>query len=203
MKHLRRTDHSRGFDKKYTWGGGNGHSVGPPTLRSVGEWSFGWPPQIEGLKRMVEGMGIRLPPSSLRGSPIHGNHMRIGKARHTLVKLMGGGGNGHSVGPPPPPRVVKRHSVAPPRPEGGKQPPGVMLSCFKGRPPPNNRVYSRMPAYTRVYPRTLARHFSTLFLMSKKQAHKLQNGSLGDPKNTTKKIKMKSGMESGKDCKKH
>ena len=79
-------------------GGGNGHSVGPPTPRSAGEWSFGWPPGTEGLKRSVEGMGIKLPPSSVRGSPIHG---KIGRVKHMLVKLMGGGGNGHSVGPPP------------------------------------------------------------------------------------------------------
>jgi hypothetical protein len=38
--------------------------------------------------------------------------------------------------------------------------------------------------------------------MSKNQAHKLQNGSLGDPKITKKTRKMRSGMECGKDWKK-
>ena len=63
-----------------------------------------------------------------------------------------------------------------------------LLSCLKGCPPSN----------TRIAPRTLAYHFSTLFLMSKNQAHKLQNGSLGDPKITKKTRKMRSGMECGK-----
>ena len=61
-----------------------------------------------------------------------------------------------------------------------KQPSGGMLSCLTGTPP----QYPRILAYTRVYSRTLARPFSTLFLMSKNQAHKPQNGSLGDPKIT-------------------
>ena len=39
--------------------------------------------------------------------------------------------------------------------------------------------------------------------MSKNQAHKLQNGSPGEPRSTNKAIKMRSGMESGKNCTKY
>ena len=66
-----------------------------------------------------------------------------------------------------------------------------LLSCLKG-PPPSRRDF-------RKHPQTLFRLF---FLMSKNQAHKLQNGSLGDPKITKKTRKMRSGMECGKDWKK-
>ena len=77
-----------------------------------------------------------------------------------------------------------------------KQPLERMLSCLKGQPP----QYSHIPAYTRVHPHDLVR----LFLMSKNQAHKLQNGeSLGDTKITKKTTKIRSGMESGKDCEKY
>ena len=65
---------------------------------------------------------------------------------------------------------------------------------FKGTPPG-----SRPVAYTRKQSQTL---FRLLFLMSKNQAHKLQNGSLGDPKITKKTRKMRSGMECGKASKK-
>ena len=67
---------------------------------------------------------------------------------------------------------------------------------FKGTPP---RVGSRRVASGRVHSQTLFRLF---FLMSKNQAQKLQNGSLGDPKITKKTRKMRSGMECGKDRKK-
>ena len=69
---------------------------------------------------------------------------------------------------------------------------GRMLSCLKGCPPP-------IVANTRKHSQTLFRLF---FLMSKNQAQKLQNGSLGDPKITKKTRKMRSGMECGKDWKK-
>ena len=68
---------------------------------------------------------------------------------------------------------------------------GIVI-LFKGTPPP--RV-----AYTRKQSQTL---FRLIFLMSKNQAHKLQNGSLGDPKIIKKTRKMRSGMECGKDWKK-
>ena len=67
---------------------------------------------------------------------------------------------------------------------------------FKGMP---LLQYSRILASGRKQPQTLFRLF---FLMSKNQAHKLQNGSLGDPKITKKTRKMRSGMECGKDWKK-
>ena len=63
---------------------------------------------------------------------------------------------------------------------------------FKGSSP-------RRAAYSRKHSQTLFRLF---FLMSKNQAHKLQNGSLGDPKIIKKTRKMRSGMECGKDWKK-
>ena len=63
---------------------------------------------------------------------------------------------------------------------------------FKGIPPPR-------AAYTRIQSHALFRSF---FLMSTNQAHKLQNGSLGDPIITKKTRKMRSGMECGKDWKK-
>ena len=63
-----------------------------------------------------------------------------------------------------------------------KLPPWGTVILFKGNPPP-------ILASTRVYPGTPAHPFSILFLMSKNQAHKLQNGSLGDPKITKKTIK--------------
>ena len=71
-----------------------------------------------------------------------------------------------------------------------------LLSCLKGPPP---RVGSRRVANSRKQSQTLFRLF---FLMSKNQAHELQNGSLGDPKITKKTRKMRSGMECGKDWKK-
>ena len=77
-----------------------------------------------------------------------------------------------------------------------KQPSGGNVILFKGIPPSQ---YSHILAYTRIHPHTLFRLF---FLMSKNQAHKLQNGSLGDPKITKKTRKMRSGMECGKDWKK-
>ena len=73
-----------------------------------------------------------------------------------------------------------------------------LLSCLKG-PPAQGRVYPRILAYTRTHSQTLFRLF---FLMSKNQAQKLQNGSLGDPKIIKKTRKMRSGMECGKDWKK-
>ena len=62
---------------------------------------------------------------------------------------------------------------------------------FKGTPPQG-----------RVTPKQSQTIFRLFFLMSKNQAHKLQNGSLGDPKITKKTRKMRSGMECGKDWKK-
>ena len=59
---------------------------------------------------------------------------------------------------------------------------------FKGTPPP--RVACR-----RKHSHTI---FRPIFLMSKNQARKLQNGSLGDPKITKQIRKMRSGMECGK-----
>ena len=63
---------------------------------------------------------------------------------------------------------------------------------FKGSSP-------RRAASGRKQPQTL---FLLIFLMSKNQAQKLQNGSLGDPKIIKKTRKMRSGMECGKDWKK-
>ena len=63
---------------------------------------------------------------------------------------------------------------------------------FKGTP-------TRRVACGRKQSQTLFRLF---FLMSKNQAQKLQNGSLGDPKIIKKTRKMRSGMECGKDWKK-
>ena len=74
-----------------------------------------------------------------------------------------------------------------------KRPSGENVILFKGMP---LLQYSRPVAYTRKQSQTL---FRLLFLMSKKQAHELQNGSLGDPKITKKTRKMRSGLECGKD----
>ena len=68
-----------------------------------------------------------------------------------------------------------------------------LLSCLKGCPPSNTRVF-RKPSQTL---------FRLLFLMSKNQAHELQNGSLGDPKIIKKTWKMEPEWNVEKIGKKH
>ena len=78
-----------------------------------------------------------------------------------------------------------------------KRPSGENVILFKGMP---LLQYSRAAAYTRKQSQTL---FRLLFLMSKNQAHELQNGSLGDPKIIKKLEKWSPAWNAEKIRKKH